>query len=45
MAEGIRTLNLRFPDAKFDKLRKLKDASGAKSWEAWLEKIAGIEEE
>jgi hypothetical protein len=43
MAEGIKTMNLRFPDAKHAKLKKKKEQSGAKSWEEWIEKIAGIE--
>jgi hypothetical protein len=43
MSEGIKTMNLRFPEAKHAKLKKLKEKSGARSWEEWIEKIAGIE--
>lgn len=44
MAEGIKALNLRFPEKKFVKLKKKKDASGL-TWEEWIEKITGIADE
>jgi predicted DNA binding CopG/RHH family protein len=44
MAEGIKALNLRLPEKKFVKLKKKKDASGL-TWEEWLLRIAGIEDE
>jgi hypothetical protein len=43
MPEGIRTMNLRFLEATFNKLEAKKKASGL-SWEKWIEKIAGIDE-
>jgi len=43
MAEGIKAVNLRFPEEKFVKLKKKKDASGL-TWEEWILRIAGIEE-
>jgi predicted DNA binding CopG/RHH family protein len=42
MSTGIRTMNLRFSEEKFVKLKKKKDASGL-TWEEWILKIAGIE--
>jgi predicted DNA binding CopG/RHH family protein len=42
MATGIRTMNLRFSEETFVKLKKKKDASGL-TWEEWVLKIARIE--
>ena len=44
MATGIKGLNVRFPEDKFEKLKAKKDASGL-AWEAWILKIAGIANE
>jgi hypothetical protein len=45
MAKDVKTMTLRFSPKKHEKLVKLKEASGAKSWEAWIEKLAGIADE
>jgi hypothetical protein len=45
MAKGLRTMNLRFPDPIFAKLEAKKKESGATSWEDWVVKVSGIEED
>jgi hypothetical protein len=44
MASDVKTMTLRFSPEKHEKLVKLKEKSGAKSWEEWIQKIAGTEE-
>lgn len=40
---SVRTLNISFSEDIFRKLRKEKEKSGAKSWEEWILKVAGLE--
>lgn len=43
--EKIVSMHLRFLKSKRDKLKAKKDASGCKTWEDWVVKISGIEED
>ena len=45
MANDVKTLTLRFSLAKHERLAKLKEESGAGSWENFVERLAGISNE
>jgi hypothetical protein len=45
MPQGIKALNLRFLEEKFERLKEKRDASGSKSWEEYILMIAGMPED